>query len=242
MPEPPPTPELLRSLGGLVRGLSILFWGLPLALLVCVGTASGDFLRTLNVAPPVFVLGWLLYGLIQLGEFQKQERIWRAALDRAKMVALINIGLGPFLYWWSQSPDHPFFTCVVVVLAASGLIFISELNVVLARLTAMLPEETLRQDTKQFTTLNRILILCAFVFALCCASLLLIARKNFGLELDQLPSFVEMFLRVQSAKSILPRIILALAVFLLLSPLAITMALIWKTKEVVLESVFGGKS
>ena len=32
-------PELLRSLGRLVRGLSALFWGLPAALLICVETA-----------------------------------------------------------------------------------------------------------------------------------------------------------------------------------------------------------
>ena len=34
MPEAPPNPELMRSLGQLVRGLSALFWGLPLTLVV----------------------------------------------------------------------------------------------------------------------------------------------------------------------------------------------------------------
>ena len=36
MPDPAPNVELLRSLGRLVRGLSALFWGLPLALIVCL--------------------------------------------------------------------------------------------------------------------------------------------------------------------------------------------------------------
>jgi len=61
MTESPPAPELLRSLGRLARGLSVLFWGLPIALLVCVATVQEDFLRPLNVAPPVIALAWLLF-------------------------------------------------------------------------------------------------------------------------------------------------------------------------------------
>lgn len=44
MDQPPPNPELLRSLGQLSRGLSAVFWGLPLALVVCVQTAKGDWI------------------------------------------------------------------------------------------------------------------------------------------------------------------------------------------------------
>jgi hypothetical protein len=84
-----PNPELLRSLGRLVRGLSALFWGLPLALLVGVQTAKMDWLRPLNIFPPLVATGLLLFGLLQITSFQKQERPWRAALDRAKVLALI---------------------------------------------------------------------------------------------------------------------------------------------------------
>jgi hypothetical protein len=38
-----------------------------------------------------------------------------------------------------------------------------------------------------------------------------------------------------------PLAILFILIFLALLPLAMTMALIWKTKEVILESVFGAK-
>ena len=232
MPDSPPTPELLRSLGRLARGLSIVFWGLPIAVLVCVATAREDFLRPLNVAPPMMALTWLLYGLIQLGQFQKQERVWRAALDRAKILAVINIGLSPFLYWWNKMPTQAFFVSVVILHAASGLLFLSELNVVLVRLTAMLPEETLRQETKQFAMLNRILILCTFLFA----SIYLALN-----QLSQPPQFLGDILNYHQSRMILSRLLFALAIFLLLSPLAITMALIWKAKEVILDSVFGGQ-
>ena len=42
MDELAPQDELLRALGKLVRGLSALFWGLPLTLLICVRTAMSD--------------------------------------------------------------------------------------------------------------------------------------------------------------------------------------------------------
>lgn len=232
MSESPPTPELLRSLGRLARGLSVLFWGLPIALLVCVATAREDFLRPLNIAPPVIALAWLLFGLIQLGHFQKQERIWSAALDRAKILAVANIGLSPFLFWWNHIPNQPFFNYVVIILAATGLLFLSELNVVLMRLTAMLPEENLRQETRQFAILNRILILCTFVFAL-----IYLALNQMSQPLE----FLGEIFTYQQSRMILSRLVFAVVIFLLLSPLAITMALIWKTKEVILDGVFGGQ-
>jgi len=32
-----------------------------------------------------------------MSDFQKQERPWRNALDRAKLLGLVNLGLCPFL-------------------------------------------------------------------------------------------------------------------------------------------------
>src|SRR5215469_5952041 len=92
MPDTTPNPELLRSLGRLVRGLSALFWGLPVSLIVCVETTRMDMLRLFGVVPPILVTAWVAYGLWQLGYFQKQERIWMQALDKAKWLALINLG------------------------------------------------------------------------------------------------------------------------------------------------------
>src|SRR6185295_13066573 len=93
MPESVPNAELLRALGRLVRGLSALFWGLPMALVVCVQTAKLDWFRPLGVFPPLLVTSILFYGLYLLGNFQKQERVWRNALERAKILALINVAL-----------------------------------------------------------------------------------------------------------------------------------------------------
>src|SRR6185436_14925497 len=99
MAESAPTPELLGTLGRLARGLSVLFWGLPIALVVCVQSAKGDWFRPLGVIPPLIATSLLFYGLNLLGGFQPQERVWRAALERVKILALINAGASPFLYW-----------------------------------------------------------------------------------------------------------------------------------------------
>ena len=48
MSETAPKTELMRSLGRLVRGLSALFWGLPIALVVCVQTVNTNWLGSLG--------------------------------------------------------------------------------------------------------------------------------------------------------------------------------------------------
>jgi hypothetical protein len=79
------------------------------------------------------------YGLWQLGHFQKQERIWMRALDRAKLLGFINVGLSPFLYWWNKLPFVPFYALTVAVLMLSGLLFLFDLNQVLQRLPRCCP-------------------------------------------------------------------------------------------------------
>jgi hypothetical protein len=222
MPDLPASPELLRSLGRMARGLSALFWGLPAALIACVSAARADFLRFSGVIPAMAAIGLLCFGLWQMGHFQKQERPWRNALDRAKLSALINLGLCPFLFWWNRFPTERFFGYGVAALALSGLVFLFNLNLVIERLGAMLPDETLRQETKSFTALNRGLLVA-----------LLLMTTVFVL-LGQMP-----VLRLQLGISL--ETLLWVIVFLLLLPVALTMALLWKTKEVILESVFDAR-
>ena len=223
MPDPVPNAELLRSLGRLVRGLSALFWGLPIALIVCFYTAKADGLRAFGVAPPLAATGLLVYGLWQLGGFQKQERIWRNALERARILGLVNFGLSPFLYWWNRVPNEPFFLAMVGLLALTALLFLASLNLVLQRLGAMLPDETLRLETRQFTVLNLSLLAATFFAAVTYFSL---------------SQFQKMPLWLGIIASVMERGSFWMLVLLVLLPLAMTMALLWKTKEVILDSIF----
>jgi len=226
MPDSAPNPELLHSLGRLVRGLSALFWGLPVTLIVCTGTAVAGWFQFYGVVPPLATTGLLFFGLWQLDSFQKQERPWRNALDRAKIFALINIGLSPFVFFWNQQPELIFFNISVLVLTMSAWCFLFNLNTVLVRLGAMLPDETLRQETRQFTGLNRILLL---------ALLLVEVLRVVVVHIPNVPR------QFGPVLVLWDRGALALLILLGLLPLAMTMALIWKTKEVILDSVFGVK-
>jgi hypothetical protein len=230
--DPAPNAELLRSLAKLVRGLSALFWGLPITLIVCVWTSYTQWIRSAGWIPPLAATALIIYGLWHLAGFQKQERIWRKALDFASVLAVINFGLSPFLFFWTKVPDSGFFTIAVVLLSISALLFLASLNLVLQRLGAMLPDEALRIETKQFTAVNLNLLLVIF----------LLAVFYFGLHL--FPVFAEKLLTslpfwLTKAVTTLDRSSPFLLLLLVLLPLAMTMALLWKTKQVILDSVFG---
>ena len=226
VPDPAPNAELLRSLGQLTRGLSALFWGLPAALIICAETLRADWLKPLGLVPALAALGLLFYGLLQLGGFQKQERPWRAALDRAKLLCLVNFGFCPFLYWQNKMPAQQFFNAAVLMLVLSALVFLFNLNVVLRQLGAMLPDETLRNETRLFTVLNRWLLVGLVLLA--AAYVLFLHSDSWQLALGGLADWLN-------------RLGFWALTFLSLLPLALTMALLWKTKEVVLDGVFGPK-
>lgn len=226
MENPTPDPELLRSLGKLARGLSALFWGLPAALIICAETVRVSFLQPFEMAPAFIANILLLFGLWQLGSFQKQERPWRSALDRARLLGLVNLGLCPFLFWFNRMPGQDYFRAAVLVLIVSATLFLFNLNVVLKQLGAMLPDETLRQDINQFTALNRWML----------ASWLLLITA-----IITVPQFAHLSAWDPKILAWLERVGTIVLLFLGLSPLAVTMALIWKTKEVIFDSVFGAK-
>ena len=222
-----PDPQLLRSLGKLARGLSAVFWGLPTTLIICAETARVEFLEPFEVIPALLANGLLLYGLWQMSSFQKQERPWRNALDRAKLLGLVNLGLCPFLFWFNHLPGQSYFRDAIFVLVFSGLFFLFNLNVVLKQLGAMLPDETLRHDINLFTALNRCLLAAWLIIII--AAIVLPQITGFWTQLNPI---VQFWIARAEAAALL---------FLGLSPLAVTMALIWKTKEVIFDSVFGAK-
>ena len=222
-----PAPELLPSLRRLVRGLAMLFWGLPVALIVCVQTVRGEALQQFNIVPAFVVTALLLFALWELGHFQPQERVWLGALRRLKFLSLVLVGLAPFLYWANRVPAEPFFAQMTALAALAAVLFLTQLNLVLRRLVAMLPDDNLRTETSLFTGVNRALLLFALVVA---ATLALLLR------LPHPPKWL--FLTLDTAA----RLAVPSLVLLVLLPLALTMALLWKIKQTILDSVFAAKN
>lgn len=184
-------------------------------------------LKPFGMLPALTTNALLLYGLWQMGNFQKQERPWRNALDRAKLLGIVNLGLCPFLFWFNQMPGQIFFRATTFIFVLSALLFLFNLNVMLKQLGAMLPDETLRHETRQFTALNRWLLV---------AWIAVIAVSVLVSEVFDLATLIggKNLFWIQRAET-------SVLLFLGLSPLAITMALIWKTKQVILDGVFGAR-
>ena len=123
-------------------------------------------------------------------------------------------------------PAQPFFNAVIFLLALSAIVFLFNLNVVIKQLGAMLPDETLRHETRQFTALNRFLLAALLFF--CLVYVVLLRDPRLPVALGALFDWLQDFG------------FWGLTLFALL-PLAMTMALLWKTKEVILDSVFSVK-
>ena len=223
---PSDSQALLSSLGRLVRGLSAQFWGLPIALIVCVQTAKTDWLQPLGLVPPMLALGLLFYALTQMSHFQKQERVWRLALDRAKIFSLINLGLSPFLFWWNRMPGDPFFTAIIELMAITSLFYLFSVNLLLRRLVAMLPDEPLRIETQVFTKMNNYLLFATGLFFVG----FFVLRR-----FDDFPWLMTYLLSMVAHGG------LWVLLFMILLPIAMTMALIWKVKEIILTSVFNAE-
>jgi len=224
--------QLLRSLGKLARGLSALFWGLPITLIVCAETATAraDSLQAANVVFTLAANGLLLFGLWQMSGFQAQERPWRNALDRAKLLGLVNLGLCPFLFWYDKMDQQVVFFAMVLVFIVSAVFFLFNLNLVLKQLGAMLPDETLRHEAKEFTLFNRWLLTLFLIFFMI---FIFSLPDNLMIHSDLSSWFgakIAAWIQIGCT---------AILLFLGLTPLAITMALIWKTKEVIFNGVFG---
>jgi hypothetical protein len=218
--------DLMRALGRLVRGLSTLFWGIPLVLAADVQTARTDWLDSLGALSfaPAFVLSaWLWHGLRQLRDFQRQERIWQQALHRAELFAIVNTGLAPFLFWWHRFPFVPFYFVCVNFLSVSGYLFLMQLNQVLRRLAAMLPDEMLRTESRTFAAMNTWMLSAA----LGGLSVYLVLTGFHGTARLIGRHFVD-----------LQAIGEWLVLFLTLMPAAVTLALLWKIKEAIFTSFF----
>ena len=220
-----PTPELLRSLGRMLRGLSALFWGLPLTLIISVQSQTHVWAQGLGLSfvLPSVTHGLLFFGLTQMSWFQPQERVWRNALDRARLTALVNVGLAPFLYFRVLLPQMPHYAAAVDLLYFSSLLFLYNYNQVLFRLSLMLPDESLRRDVHLLAELNHVVLIGVALLG----SLYLIVWWT-GVA----PTFLYRFLQFLDMNRLL------LAVLPLLLPVAMMMTLTWRIKELVMDGVF----
>ena len=226
-------PDPLPSLARVVHGASLLFWGLPLAMVVSImATISNwsDAAWPLGMLLPPVAFGMLWYGLWLLLSFQPQERVWQEALGEVKLLGLFNLGLSPFLHWHHRAPDELGFANAVWLLALVFVFYLMSLNKMLSRLSAMLPDETLRVESKLFSRMNCVLLAVASIgFGVKFGVMCLI---SFNIEPP------ELLLQLAATAASQPWLFMVFVLAFMLTPLSMTMSLLWKTKESILASVF----
>ena len=222
-------PDPLPSLARVVHGTSMLFWGLPFAMVVSImATTSNwtDAVWPLGMLLPPVAFSMLWYGLWLLRSFQLQERVWQEALGEVKLLGLINLGLSPFLHWHHRAPDELGFANAVGLLALVFVFYLMSLNKMLSRLAAMLPDETLRVEAKLFSRMNCVLL----------------AMASIGFGVMYLVSLIEeppeLLLQLAATAASQSWCYMGFVLAFILIPLSMTMSLLWKTKESILTSVF----
>jgi hypothetical protein len=146
-------------------------------------------------------------------------------VHRAELLALLNLALSPFTWWWSRRPDVSLFGASLLLMLFSGLGFLLALNHSLRRLAALLPDETLRSDMRLFTTVNTTLLTTLSVFA---------TAWTLAREFPVLPNHLQDILEVLEQTRVF------LVVSLGLPPVALTMTLVWKAKEAIVTDVYRG--
>src|SRR5687768_16956746 len=97
-----------------VRGLLLLFWMLPAALLISVKTLAGDWFRAWGPFPVLLAHTLLWHGLRQIRPLARHDGAAQL-FDRAQIIALVNLGLSPFLFFLHARPGVPFFEYAVVL-------------------------------------------------------------------------------------------------------------------------------
>jgi len=212
------------GLPGVLRGLSALFWALPLALLAFARHFLALIPTLYDLVLPTLATGLALYGLLRMSAYRPGERIWRSALFRCQMLALLVVGLSPFLFLWSRVPSVDFFARAVALLLAVALVFLVALLGTLERLAAMMPDDTVRGDASLFRGLT------AYVVSV-------LAGVSVTLYWRIAPGHLSEFLEIPRQPLGLGR--QAILLLLVLVPVAMAMAVTWKLKEVVLAAMIG---
>jgi len=207
----------------LLRGLSTLFWSLPLSLLVSIQTLVTDNLRGMGVVPPVLCTGALLFGTQCLNYFNPEGEFWRLRANQLRLVAVILVGLSPFVYFWNRYPGEDYFRSSIFMIGLAAFAFLLFLNRLLRELAPIIPRPELNAETQLFTNINTNLIYFSIAISLVFAVLP---------YLSFLPGIF--LVRIEMLESIKRTLLL----FLFLFPLSLTMTLLWKYKECVVEEAF----
>ena len=192
------------------RGFSCIFWGIPLSLLLFSGTL--DIRLFSFVRMPAYVLGiFLAYlGAVSLQRAGPLSDTWARRVRQALFLLLVEVYLAPFVYWWRQMPQIPYFAVNMTgfILCTTWGLFV--VNRLAGEVCNLLYDRTLFIEAQVAGWLTAGFMIIPFAYAVC-YSVWTVLRPDddFFFNLD-LPLWIYV---------------------LVLLPFTITMAVSWKIKE-----------
>jgi hypothetical protein len=201
----------------ILRGISAIFWALPIALVASIQVTLDDYAPTMRFLFPVAAFGLQAYGAHQLRWLDVVGAPnWRRRVDTMRVMALAQLLLSPFLLFFARGSDYGFFTFSIFILGWSWCGFIYSFCSFLGPLTASLPEKSLVDDylwIKGFISGALFLI---------CLSWSLLFLRQFIFDARQMPFWLYL-----AAPQWLGTFLIISAIF----PVTVLMNLTWKVKE-----------
>lgn len=218
----------------LSQGFSCVFWGLPVALLFCVQILLLDVLVAdprlrISMRQLYFMLFLTMLATICVGtwKFCLVKVIgprWRTRGRSSFVFAVLVLYFSPFLYWWKALPYHLYLTLNLfgLILVVIGLLI--SMNLLSIELGRFLEDRSLRKESKLFLALNALVLAVPTAGAIGWAAL--VSWKNQSVDSFGL-GFLALFRLPYPWKLML--------FVLLFLPISLTLANLWRVKEILVE-------
>ncbi len=206
------------DLVSLAQGLSCWLWGIPTAVLLSVRRLPFEWEMPFHF--PLFVFPYLLVlvGTAKLLRVRSPGERWHAEIRKAFHLCLAVMLLAPFLYWWRYGPGSLYITVNLWILIFAGIAFLAQVNRVIHTLGAYLGDPALAAEAELFRLLVWVLLGLPVAVS--------IVRIVFG-AVRSGENVADFF---ASSVTVVP----PWALGILLVPLSISLALVWRAKDIVL--------
>lgn len=230
------TPPRLNAvdLVRLSQGFSCVFWGLPVALLFCVQIHLLDVLVAdprlrISMRQLYFMLFLAMLATICVGawKFCLVKVIGPRWLSRARcslVFAALILYFSPFLYWWRALPHNLFLTINLFGLILVVIGFLISMNLLSMELGRFLGDRSLRKESRLFLGLNALVLAVPTAGSIGWA--VMVSWKNESLASLGL-GFLALFHLHYPWKLML--------FVLLFLPVSLTLANLWRVKEILVE-------
>lgn len=214
-------PEQPRQIIPIIRGLSALFWAIPLTLISSVQLSLGVYGQARDAVFPVAAFSLIAFGSFHLSKLRIIGDIrWKSLVEHLLTISLAQVLLSPFLFFLFRVPESPFFIVSIYVLGIFIIIYFRLLLSILERMTVIIGSQSFKQDFQWMKGFIEGALVVIFI-----NWNVLFFRSHIA-DLSEMPAW---FLIMD------PHWLTSFLMISSLFPITVTMTLVWKVKEFLFE-------